>query len=75
MYASPDIAPTLMEPLREGIAKRPDGKRFEDLEIVAHASLVVMDDVKAALDRLRPMMARAVGGGGGGDGREGAQLS
>jgi F420-dependent oxidoreductase-like protein len=62
MYTAPDAAPALLKTLGEGIAKRTDGKTLKDLEIVAHATLMITDDVKGALDKFRPMMAMAVGG-------------
>jgi F420-dependent oxidoreductase-like protein len=62
MYVAPSIAPAFLKTLGEGIAKRTDGKTLKDLEIVAHATLIITDDVKGALDKFRPMMAMAVGG-------------
>lgn len=62
MYVTPDIAPAFMKTLGEGIAKRTDGKNLKDLEIVGHATLIITDDVKGALDKFRPMTAMAVGG-------------
>jgi alkanesulfonate monooxygenase SsuD/methylene tetrahydromethanopterin reductase-like flavin-dependent oxidoreductase (luciferase family) len=62
MHVTPDMMPHYRALLAEGVAKRTDGKRLEDLEIVCNASVVIADDVKAALDGMRPVVALYVGG-------------
>jgi len=62
MHVTPASAGPKLKSLQEGIAKRTDGKTLKDMEIVANANLVVTDDVKAALDKSRPMIALYVGG-------------
>jgi F420-dependent oxidoreductase-like protein len=62
MHVTPGQAPKKFKSFEEGIAKRTDGKTVKDLEIVANVGLTITDDVKAALDRGRPMLALYVGG-------------
>ncbi len=46
--------------LEEGL--RRSGRRFEDLEIQAQAQVILTDDVRGALDSLKPTVALYVGG-------------
>ena len=48
--------------LEEGLAKRSDGKTLQDLEIHGWASVVITNDVKAALAAGKPRVALYVGG-------------
>jgi len=62
MHVTPaDLAPNLAL-LEEGLARRGDGRRLTDLEIVGIAQCVVTDDVSAALATLKPAVALYVGG-------------
>jgi F420-dependent oxidoreductase-like protein len=62
MHVTPASVGAKLKSLQEGIARRTDGKTLKDFEIVANATVVLTDDVKAALDRSRPMIALYVGG-------------
>jgi len=48
--------------LEEGFRRAGNGKSFKDFEIQASTTVVVTDDVKAALDALKPRIALYVGG-------------
>ncbi|HEY4041830.1 MAG TPA: LLM class F420-dependent oxidoreductase [Rhodopila sp.] len=48
--------------LEEGFRRAGDGKSLKDFEIHANAHVEIADDVKAALDRLKPEVALYVGG-------------
>ena len=62
MHVTPgNLAPKLAL-LEEGLARRTDGRTLKDLEIVANAQLVLTDDVKGAIDAIRPHIALYVGG-------------
>ena len=62
MHVTPgNLAPKLAL-LEEGLARRTDGRTIKDLEIVANAQLVLTDDVKGAIDAIRPHIALYVGG-------------
>jgi len=62
MHVTPaDLAPKLRL-LEEGLARRNDGRRLDDLEIVGIAQCVVTNDVAAALATLKPTVALYVGG-------------
>jgi F420-dependent oxidoreductase-like protein len=62
MHMTPQTLPDRLRLLEEGLARRGDGRRLRDLEIVGNAHLTVTDDVKAALDAVRPGIALYVGG-------------
>jgi alkanesulfonate monooxygenase SsuD/methylene tetrahydromethanopterin reductase-like flavin-dependent oxidoreductase (luciferase family) len=53
---------TLRPLIEEGLARRNDGKRFEDLSIQGAVTVVIDNDVKAAIDRAKPPLAFYVGG-------------
>lgn len=48
--------------LQQGFAKRTDGRTIENFEIAAVISVVLTDDIEAALRRLKPEIAFYVGG-------------
>jgi F420-dependent oxidoreductase-like protein len=48
--------------LEAGLARRDDGRKVEDLEIHPMVAVQVTDDVRGALDRLKPRVALYVGG-------------
>ena len=48
--------------LEEGFARAGNGKSLKDLEIQARAEVVITDDVRGALRRLKPRIALYVGG-------------
>ena len=48
--------------LEEGFAKRTDGKTLKDFEISANVYVEINDDVRSALDALKPEIALYVGG-------------
>ncbi len=62
MHVTPALLPKHLAQLDEGIARRRDGKMLKDLEIVANAQLILTDDVRSALDRMKPAVALYVGG-------------
>jgi alkanesulfonate monooxygenase SsuD/methylene tetrahydromethanopterin reductase-like flavin-dependent oxidoreductase (luciferase family) len=62
MHVTPASAPAKIKYLEEGLAKRTDGKTLKDFEVAANVSVTLTDDVKAAFDKSRPMIALYVGG-------------
>ena len=62
MHVTPQNLPGRLKLLSEGLARRADGRRLEDLEVIGHAQAVVTDDIKAALDAARPLVALYIGG-------------
>jgi F420-dependent oxidoreductase-like protein len=63
MHLTPEnLKKTYLPLIREGLAKRTDGKTLKDFEIRAAASVQVTDDVKAAIAAMKPMTAFFVGG-------------
>lgn len=62
MRLTPHTLPQAMVWLKEGLAKRTDGMTLKNFEVVANVMVRFTDDVKAALDDLRPHMALYVGG-------------
>ncbi|MTE11219.1 LLM class F420-dependent oxidoreductase [Nocardia aurantiaca] len=62
IYYTPRLADMYNEWLDEGFS-RPGARRLrEDFEIAATAQVILTDDRKAELDRLRPFMALYIGG-------------
>ena len=62
MRLTPDTLPQAMPWLKQGLAKRTDGKTLKDFEIAGNMLVRFTDDVKAAFDELRPHFALYVGG-------------
>lgn len=62
MHVTPATIGAKIKVLEEGIARRGDGKRLADFEIVANAQLILTDDVRAGFDRVKPNVALYVGG-------------
>lgn len=62
MHTSPATAAAKFRLLEEGLARRTDGRKLADLELVANAQLVLTDDVRSALDAIKPYLALYVGG-------------
>jgi F420-dependent oxidoreductase-like protein len=62
MHVTPASAPGKLKYIQEGLAKRTDGKTLKDFEIASNVSVTLTDDVKAAFDKSRPMIALYVGG-------------
>jgi F420-dependent oxidoreductase-like protein len=58
----PRLMPMLRPWLEEGFRRAGDGKSFADFEIQARAEVVVTDDVRGALARMKPRVALYVGG-------------
>ncbi len=58
----PGSLPEYMPWLEEGFRRAGNGKSLRNFEIQAHAHVEVNDDVKAALDKLKPEVALYVGG-------------
>jgi F420-dependent oxidoreductase-like protein len=60
------LTPVTMAPalkwLNEGLAKRKDGKTLKEFEVAGNMLVRFTDDVKTALDELRPHFALYVGG-------------
>jgi F420-dependent oxidoreductase-like protein len=59
---SPEHIGEVREHLQAGFARARDGKGFTDFDIAPTVSAAVMDDVAAARDAMRPVMALYVGG-------------
>jgi F420-dependent oxidoreductase-like protein len=63
MGFGPDGVEGYREPLERGFSKRPsDWPRSEDFEIFTGCSVRITDDVRGALDAMRPLSAMYVGG-------------
>ena len=63
MHLAPDsLKKKYLTILAEGLAKRTDGKTLEDFEIRASLSVQITNDVRAALDAVKPMIALYAGG-------------
>jgi F420-dependent oxidoreductase-like protein len=58
----PRLMPALRPWLEEGFRRAGSGKGFGDFEIQARAEVVVTDDVRGALQRMKPRVALYVGG-------------
>ncbi len=62
MHVTPGNAAPKMALLEEGLARRGDGRKLADLEIAANTQLFLTDNVRAALDAIKPHIALYVGG-------------
>jgi F420-dependent oxidoreductase-like protein len=62
MHVTPETLPERLRLLSEGLARRADGRRLAELEIVGSITVFVTDDVQAALDAARARVALYVGG-------------
>ncbi|MBU6267449.1 MAG: LLM class F420-dependent oxidoreductase [Sphingomonadales bacterium] len=62
MHETPASVTAKLPLLEQGLARRSDGKRLADIEIVGNAKLVLTDDVRAAIDAAKPGIALYVGG-------------
>jgi len=63
MHLAPDTFKKKYLPIvREGLAKRTDGKKLEDFDIRTSLSVHISTDVRAALNAMKPMVALFVGG-------------
>ena len=64
LFYAPDDDATYRKRLAEGFAARADDdpRAIEDFEVACPVQVVLDDDVEAAADRLRPMIALYVGG-------------
>ncbi|GAB94156.1 F420-dependent oxidoreductase-like protein [Kineosphaera limosa] len=64
LFYAPDDDATYRARLAEGFARRAadDARRVEDFEVACPVQVVLDDDVEAAADTLRPMIALYVGG-------------
>lgn len=62
MHVTPAMAREKFAIIADGVAKRTDGKRLEDLEMVAIVTVNQTDDVRAAIDAQRAQTALYVGG-------------
>ena len=62
MHVTPALAAGKLALLQQGLDRRGDGRTLKELEIVGNAQLVMTDDVKAALDAVKPHLALYVGG-------------
>lgn len=59
---SPEHVSEFRPLLEEGFARAGDGKGFDDFEIVAQAPTMVSDDIDAARNAMRPLLALYIGG-------------
>jgi F420-dependent oxidoreductase-like protein len=62
MRLTPDTLPQAMPHLKEGLAKRTDGKTLKDFEIIGNMLVRFTGDVRAAFDELKPHFALYAGG-------------
>lgn len=62
MHVIPANVGPKMALLEEGLARHGDGRKLADLEIVGIAQLILTDNVRAALDAIKPHIALYVGG-------------
>ncbi|MEV6068839.1 LLM class F420-dependent oxidoreductase [Nocardia sp. NPDC052001] len=62
IYYTPRLADMYNEWLDEGFARAGARRSREDFEIAATAQVILTDDTKAELDRLRPFLALYIGG-------------
>ena len=62
MHVTPDSLGDKIAHLEEGLARRGDGRKLADLEIVGIAQVILTDTVRAALDAVKPHIALYVGG-------------
>lgn len=62
IYYTPRLADMYNEWLDEGFARAGARRSREDFEIAATAQVILTDDPKAELDRMRPVMALYIGG-------------
>ncbi|RDI47250.1 LLM class F420-dependent oxidoreductase [Nocardia mexicana] len=62
IYYTPRLAGMYNEWLDEGFARAGARRSREDFEIAATAQVILTDDTKGELDRLRPFMALYIGG-------------
>ena len=63
MHLAPDSYRTKYKALiEEGLAKRTDGRTRKDFDVRASLSVKIVDDVRAALDALKPAVALYAGG-------------
>ncbi len=62
MHIIPETLPAKIEPLKQGIAKRNDGKTLKDFEIVTSLRAIITNDVKGAMAEGRAFIALYVGG-------------
>lgn len=62
MHVTPAMAREKFTIIAEGVARRTDGKRLEDLEMVAIVTVNQTDDLRAAIDAQRAQTALYVGG-------------
>lgn len=58
----PSEWPRVRKLLEEGFAKAGNGKSMKDFEVFSGASVIVTNDVKAAIDSLKPHRALYIGG-------------
>lgn len=62
MHVTPDSVAPKLTLLEEGLARRGDGRRLTDLELVAITQLVLTDDTRATIDAIKPHIALYIGG-------------
>jgi F420-dependent oxidoreductase-like protein len=62
MGLGPDGVAGYDEPLSQGFSRRQDGRRPDDFEVFGSLSVRITDDVRGALDGMRPITAMYVGG-------------
>jgi F420-dependent oxidoreductase-like protein len=63
MHMAPDSFKTRYKAIiEEGLARRSDGKTLDQFDVRATLSVQVVDDVRTALDALKPMVALYTGG-------------
>jgi len=62
MHVRPETVAPKIAILEEGLAKRSDGRKLADLEIGGIVQLILTDNVRAAIDAIKPHLALYVGG-------------
>jgi F420-dependent oxidoreductase-like protein len=62
MHVTPGSVGPKLKLLEEGLARRGDGRKLSDLEVVTNTQLILTGDVKAAIAAVKPHIALYVGG-------------
>jgi F420-dependent oxidoreductase-like protein len=62
MYVWPEDLPRELELIKQGMAKRTDGKSLKDFEIVTNLGVHITNDLKAAFEQSKKVIALYVGG-------------
>jgi F420-dependent oxidoreductase-like protein len=61
-FMSPEQAEAIVGPVRDGVAKAPDGKTLADFDLAPYVRIAVGDDLARCRDTIRPNFALYIGG-------------